>query len=136
MAPYRHRPLGSWPSGEVLSQAASGNCNGALAPVAIWAPSASWMRPTLRRESRRMVGTWRCAAEQVTKGGDIWLLEAHRASRLTFDAANESPVWSPDGRQVTFASRRPAGTGIYLKSVDGTGEEQLLLKSESGAFPS
>ncbi len=69
------------------------------------------------------------------KGGDIWLLEAQRASRLTFDATNESPVWSSDGRQIAFVSRRADGAGIYLKSVDGTGEEQLLLKNELGAFP-
>jgi eukaryotic-like serine/threonine-protein kinase len=94
-------------------------------------PDETYSSPRVSPDGRR-VAVRRGGGD---RGGDIWLLEAHRASRLTFDAANESPIWSADGRQVIFISRRADGAGIYLKSVDGTEEAQLLLKNESDEFP-
>jgi Tol biopolymer transport system component len=59
---------------------------------------------------------------------DIWVLEGERSSRVTFDAGNSFPVWSPDGRQIVFRSLRDKAPGIYQKSADGTGEERLVQK--------
>jgi len=62
----------------------------------------------------------------------IWMLEADRGtlSRLTFDASPHlSPVWSPDGRRVAFSADHEGTFDLYVKNADGSGKEELLLKS-------
>ena len=72
-------------------------------------------------------------------GGDIWLTETARGttSRLTFDASqdNSSPVWSPDGSEIVFASRRAGKWGLYRKRADNSGAEELLYESERVSRP-
>jgi len=72
-------------------------------------------------------------------GGDIWLTDTTRGttSRLTFDAAqdNSSPVWSPDGSEIVFASRRAGKWGLYRKRADNSGAEELLYESAGGNRP-
>jgi Tol biopolymer transport system component len=65
------------------------------------------------------------------EGGDIWLIELLRgdaASRFTFNVAQRyvSPVWSPDGTQISFSG---AGN-IFRKISSGAGSDELLVKSE------
>jgi eukaryotic-like serine/threonine-protein kinase len=74
---------------------------------------------------------------------DIWLHDLARgtASRFTFGPDfNFSPVWSPDGSGILFASspRGPRGRsfGLYLKPTGGAGKEELLLKTPLGGSPS
>ncbi len=69
------------------------------------------------------------------RDGDIWLLEFARrvATRLTFGPpASANPVWSPDGRYVAYFK---GGSGIYRKLADGTGAEELLLRTTALAVP-
>ena len=74
-------------------------------------------------------------------GGDIWKFEAARRetmSRFTFDATqdNSSPLWSPDGTRIAFGSLRKGKWGIYQKSANGTGSEELLVESNFPEVPS
>jgi serine/threonine protein kinase len=60
---------------------------------------------------------------------DIWIWDQLRKTmdRLTSDPAPDvCPLWTPDGRQVVFASERNEGMQIYRKSADGTGKDELL----------
>ncbi len=69
---------------------------------------------------------------------DIWVLDvAHGNSRrLTFDPARENnPVWTPDGKQIVFASDRGGHRDLYMHAADGSGEDQLLLKSDEDKTP-
>jgi len=62
---------------------------------------------------------------------DVWVLDsAHGApSRFTFDPAiDDSPLWSPDGLQLVWASNRAGAFDLYIKSASGGGMEQLLVK--------
>ena len=71
-------------------------------------------------------------------GGDIWIVEPSGSdTRLTFDAAqhNASPVWSPDGRDIVFASLRSGKWGLYRKRSDGSSTEELLIESELPKAP-
>ena len=71
-------------------------------------------------------------------GGDIWLHELARGAdtRFTFDPAREgNPVWSPDGRRLAFFSSRGGGQNLYQKDVTGSGQDELLLKTERFKFP-
>ncbi len=65
---------------------------------------------------------------------DIWLLDLQRniPSRFTFHPAVEfSPVWSPDGSRIVFASARDGATNLYQKVASGAGNEEPLLQSPS-----
>jgi serine/threonine-protein kinase len=71
---------------------------------------------------------------------DIWIWDIpHKTpTKLTFDkAADLYPVWTPDGKRVVFYSARGGGLGgVYWRSEDGTGEEELLgSKPDKAIFP-
>ena len=63
---------------------------------------------------------------------DVWVLDLARGvrTRLTFGpTGNTFPVWSPDGKWIAYSSLRASDRGIYRKSADGTGSEELLALS-------
>jgi serine/threonine protein kinase/Tol biopolymer transport system component len=78
------------------------------------------------------------ATSQISADGrssDIWILESARAAttRLTFGpAAHQTPVWSPDGKQVLFVMNRKLGQQLYLKNVDGSGSEEEVVELSQG----
>jgi Tol biopolymer transport system component len=73
-----------------------------------------------------------------TGNSDLWTIDLARGvrSRFTFDPRNDlSPVWSPDGQSVVFASNRELHPGLYRKALGGAGEEELLLELPEIAHP-
>ncbi|HUA61591.1 MAG TPA: protein kinase [Verrucomicrobiae bacterium] len=63
---------------------------------------------------------------------DIFVLDLARDSetRVTSGpAANEFPVWSPDGVQIAFMSTRNGPESLYARAADGSGSDRLLLKN-------
>jgi Tol biopolymer transport system component len=70
-------------------------------------------------------------ALQIDSGvNDIWVFDLARGirTRLTFGpVANTSPVWSPDGKWIAYASTRNSHFNLYRKHSDGSGDEELLL---------
>ena len=71
-------------------------------------------------------------AEKVNSDGnsDLWLydLERNAVSRLTSTAAPDCrPTWSADGRKVAFSSKRESEYEVYVKAVDTTEPQQLLV---------
>ncbi len=73
-------------------------------------------------------------ALQIDAGvNDIWVLDLARGvrTRLTFGPiANMLPVWSPDGKWITYSSNRTGHFDLYRKPSDGSGAEELLLTDE------
>lgn len=71
---------------------------------------------------------------------DIWVQDIERgnAVRLTTLQSAYSPVWSPDGKYVVFASASKGSgstnAGIFRIRADGSGDPQRL--SEAFGFPS
>jgi Tol biopolymer transport system component len=57
-------------------------------------------------------------------------------TRFTLDPANDvSPIWSPDGRSIAFASNRSGRSAIYRKAADQSGSEQLLYGDSEQNYP-
>jgi eukaryotic-like serine/threonine-protein kinase len=67
-----------------------------------------------------------------TNRGDIWLYDVARGTgtRLTSAPEDESlPLWSPDGRQIAFASVRDARLGaVHVRSLRGVDDERVLFE--------
>jgi Tol biopolymer transport system component len=69
--------------------------------------------------------------ESAFRNVDVWLFDFGRAvmTRLTFDPKQDRvPVWSPDGRQIAFASDRSGVVQIYRKDAGGVGQEEQLTE--------
>jgi serine/threonine-protein kinase len=70
---------------------------------------------------------------------DIWVYEWERdiLTRVTTDPANDvSPVWTPDGTRIVFASARGGSvSNIYWQRADGTGDAQRLTNSPIAQLP-
>ena len=68
---------------------------------------------------------------------DIWLYDFGRdtLTRFTFEAGDDtSPVWTPDGRRLTYSSNRSGPSNMYWRPVDGSSGEERLLESERTHF--
>jgi len=65
---------------------------------------------------------------------DIWVFDRGLGTltRLTVEGGNAMPVWSPDGRQIAFASNRAdSGWAVYVQPSDGSGAARLVLQSSA-----
>ena len=96
---------------------------------------ASYSNVRLSRDGRRV------ATDQTDPDGrkiDIWIHEPAQgaATRLTFDpGADQTPIWSPDGKQILFASNlKQLGFHLYLKNADGSGSEEEVSDLGTGVF--
>ena len=105
--------------------------NGREEPLAI--PTAFYAGPRISPDGMR-VGLGR-RLESVVYDTYVWDLARKNLTRLTFDpGADTSPLWTPDGKRIAFTSWGEANPGLYLKSADGTGGEELVkpFKNDSG----
>jgi serine/threonine protein kinase len=69
---------------------------------------------------------------------DIWTIDLERglASRLTSrQGSNQRPVWSADGQRIAFMSNRAGTYDLYARNANGTGDDELLVKSPHTKFP-
>jgi Tol biopolymer transport system component len=67
--------------------------------------------------------------DEGTQNSDVWTYDLLRngLKRLTFDpSVDAAPVFSPDGKQILFASSRGKTFRVYVKNADGSQEEKLL----------
>ena len=63
---------------------------------------------------------------------DIWVVDllTGGSNRFTFDSAqHQNPVWSPDGNQIAWLSRKESGWEVYRKASNGSGNDELVFKS-------
>jgi Tol biopolymer transport system component len=84
-------------------------------------------------------GTRAAVSEQDPgTGRDIWIFDLARGipTRFTSDPADEfSSVWSPDGSQIIFSSRRKGHFDLYQKASSGAGATQDVLVDDRDKWP-
>jgi Tol biopolymer transport system component len=70
-------------------------------------------------------------------GTDIWIydLSSNNVSRLTFQGSSLFPMWTPDGKRVTFRSNKGGLPSLFWKPADGSGAEEQLTHSENATVP-
>src|SRR5207248_9603334 len=81
----------------------------------------------------------RVSMDRIDRGKrDLWLVDLLRnaGSRFTFQpTADLTPVWSPDGRRMVFSLSKSGPFDLYLKTSNGGGNEELLVKSGGNKYP-
>ena len=64
-------------------------------------------------------------------------LETGGRARFTFAGHHTSPVWTPDGSRLTFATRKTV-EGIHQiswQSADGASDVELLVEKPNNTYP-
>jgi serine/threonine protein kinase len=64
--------------------------------------------------------------------GDVWIFDLTRgtSTRLTFGGdSHTNPVWTPDGKDIVYASTQKGPPHIYAKAADGSGSERTVLEN-------
>jgi Tol biopolymer transport system component len=65
-----------------------------------------------------------------------WDLQRHTLTRVTSDSrADTVPIWTPDGKQLVFLSRRAGGGNLYRQRADGTGAAEPLTVGQNTFIP-
>jgi len=99
--------------------------NGSIEPLG--APALSYVSPHLSPDGQRVA-----VGVQSRAHSDVWVYDISHGvlSRLTFDGRSTAPIWTPDGKKITFMRIEDAGVEIVSKSADGTGGEESLLHQQ------
>jgi hypothetical protein len=74
------------------------------------APPHAYVTPRVSPDGTRVLLGVADDAEHVWS----YDLTAGTLTQLTFEAANRSPIWSPDGMRVTFASNRNGQLNLFV----------------------
>jgi Tol biopolymer transport system component len=68
---------------------------------------------------------------------DVWIWDIERGLRTRFTtdtAADNNPLWSPDGNRIVFSSPRRGHVELFVKNVGGSAEETLLHSGKGDNF--
>ncbi|MDO8679401.1 MAG: protein kinase [Acidobacteriota bacterium] len=105
--------------------------NGREEPIAV--PTRTYTYPRLSPDGTRV------ALDIRDQENDIWVWDLARQNltRLTFDPGSDiSPVWTPDGRRIFFASQLTGTTQhVFWQAADGTGQAERLVESPNQQLP-
>jgi len=108
----------------------------------VWVDRSSGQIERVLEEGRffrapRVSPDGRQIAVQINAGGscDLWLREAGTLRPLTDTGQASNPIWTPDGRFVTFSSRSRGSFAIQSIPSDGAGEARTLLVSNLPIVP-
>ncbi len=102
---------------------------GATSPLA--AEPRAYAGPRVSPEGRRIVVSIAGAAEEV------WLYDvgSGRLEQLTFESVNRAPIWTPDGKRITFSSNRAGTLNLFLMDADGLTTPERLTTSDNLQLP-
>jgi Tol biopolymer transport system component len=91
--------------------------------------------PRLSPDARRLATN---RIDPASGASNIWIfdLAGGGGTRFTFSqSVNHYPVWSPDGSRIAFDTNRNGPADIFMKSLEGSGEERTVLASDVAKSP-
>jgi serine/threonine-protein kinase len=97
-----------------------------------------WATGRLSPDGRRIANGIYATTTTIGSPQDIWIFDTERKikTRITFGGSNGSPIWTPDGRRITYGATVDGKSGIYGVQADGSGKPEQLLATDSPATPS
>jgi Tol biopolymer transport system component/predicted Ser/Thr protein kinase len=108
--------------------------NGTEQPLA--APAQVYRTPRLSPDGQRATMP---ITEEDGRDTQIWLYDFSRdaLTRLTFGGTqNQYPVWTPDGKRITFESNEEGVPNLFWQLAGGDGVQERLTASEYTNIPS
>jgi serine/threonine-protein kinase len=96
---------------------------GSLRPLDL--PPRAYVHPRLSPDGTQIA---------VEDDGDVWIYSLATRDpprRLTFGGRNQFPIWTRDGRYITFQSSREGDRAIYRQPADGSGRAERLSRPEA-----
>jgi dipeptidyl aminopeptidase/acylaminoacyl peptidase len=97
---------------------------------ALTLPPAHYERVAISPDGARAVLVRSVSASEST----LWLVDLARgggAPLINGHGRNDSPVWSPDGKQIAFANDRDGPQHIYVKTIDDAAPEHRIDSSDA-----
>jgi serine/threonine-protein kinase len=98
--------------------------------IALGLPPGEYRTPSLSPDGQRV-------AMGIGPGGgrasDVWIhdLRSGALTRLSFEGTSAAPIWSQDGRSVSYATVLPTGGDAFKERLaDGSAEPRTLLRFE------
>jgi eukaryotic-like serine/threonine-protein kinase len=103
--------------------------NGAVEPLKL--PTGSYGRPRVSPDGKLV--TYHTEDGQRA---NVWIYDLTGSSpprQLTFKGRNYAPIWTPDGRRITFQSDQDGDPAIFWRLADGTAPAERLTAPEPGS---
>jgi serine/threonine-protein kinase len=97
-------------------------------------PAQDYGTPSLSPDGRKLA----IIVNELQSNVHIYDIATGLGTKLTLEGNNTSPVWTPDGKRVTFSCRREGEEDCYLfwQPADGSGKTELLHSSQHTLAPS
>ncbi|MDA2934797.1 protein kinase [Acidobacteria bacterium AH-259-D05] len=91
----------------------------------------TWGEPRLSPDGQHLALTDRDG------GPNIWIYEMARGifTPINVEGSNQNPVWTPDGKRLTFSSGPSGRSDIFWMPADGSGDAEQLTTSEELQTP-
>jgi eukaryotic-like serine/threonine-protein kinase len=86
---------------------------------------ASYAHPRLSPDGR-----WVAVTVETETGSDVWVYDLQRGTRtrLTSNGASGYPIWTPDGKNVTYHSASSEQWTLFTRAADASAPAQPLLR--------
>jgi eukaryotic-like serine/threonine-protein kinase len=112
------------PGGNEPKSLAFAGRDGKIQPLGL--PAQPYVHPRLSPDGRQLV-----VGTDDGKDAVVWVYDLKAAGslrRLTFGGRNLFPIWTPDGRFITFQSDRDGDLAVFKQLADGSGPAERLTK--------